>query len=242
MNQTTLKLGFWTAVGSAAAFILFTFCFVAILLTSPLFVWTSMADFVTYAQGNGRFFQYLAQASMLLFAVLYVVLLNCIHELAPAEKKILSRNSLSFGSIFAALSSVHYFLQISAVRFYLNRGEFTGLEQVLQANPHSAVSAINMLGITLFFGLSSLFAAPIFASGRLEKVISLVFWANGFSLLLGFVSYLFQWLAVLFVTVNLGMGFAVLAAMIGLALWFRRLEYGAVDTAVSDVSPLNLLR
>ncbi len=234
MNQTTLKLGFWTAVASAVAFIFFTVCFVAILLTSPLFVWTNMADFVTYAQGNGRFFQYLAQASMLLFAVLYVILLNSIHELAPAGRKILSRISLGFGLIFAALISVNYFVQISTVRFYLNRGEFTGLEQVLQANPHSAVSAINMLGITLFFGLSSLFAAPIFSGGRLETLISVSFWMNGFVLLIGFVSFLFQWLAVLFVTVNLGMGVAVLAANIGLALWFRRLDKREMETAVSQ--------
>ena len=234
MNQTTIKLGFWAATGSAATFILFTVCFVAIALTAPLFVWTNIADFMTYAQGNGRFFQYLAQFFMLLFGVLYVVLLNCIHELAPADRKILSRISLSFGLIFAALISVNYFVQISTVRFYLNRGEFTGLEQILQANPHSAVSAINMLGITLFFGLSSLFAAPIFSGGRLETLISVSFWMNGFVLLIGFVSFLLQWLAVLFVTVNLGMGFAVLAAAIGLALWFRRLGNAVGDTAVSQ--------
>jgi len=234
MNQTTIKLGFWAAAGSAATFVLFTICFVAILLTSPLFVWTNMADFMTYARGNGRFFQYLAQASMLLFGVLYVVLLNSIHELTPFPKKILSRNSLSFGLMFALLIGVNYFLQISTVRFYIGRGDFATLEQVLEANPHSAVSAVNMLGVTLFFGLSSLFAAPIFVGGRLEKIISLAFWVNGFSLLLGFVSFLFQWLAVLFVTVNLGMGFAVLTAAIGLALWFRGLENGAVDTAVSQ--------
>ncbi|MCB8983179.1 MAG: hypothetical protein H6659_05105 [Ardenticatenaceae bacterium] len=234
MNQTTITLGFWTAVGSAATFIFFTFCFVAILLTAPLFVWTNMADFVTYAQGNGRFLQYLAQASMLLFAVLYVILLNSIHELAPTGKKILSRNSLSFGLIFAALSGINYFLQISTVRFYLGRGEFIGLEQILEANPHSAVSAVNMLGITLFFGLSSLFAAPVFSGGRLEKIIRLSFWVNGFSLLLGFVSYLFQWLVVLFVTVNLLMGAAVLVATIGLALWFRRLGKTGAETAVSQ--------
>ena len=222
MNQTTIKLGFWGAVGSAATFIVFTICFVAISLTPPLFVWTGMADFVTYAQGGGRFFQYLAQFSMLVFGVLYVVLLNSIHELASADRKIFSRNSLSFGLMFATLSGANYFVQMTAVRFNVSAGQFDGLTQVLQANPHSAMSAINMLGITLFFGLSSLFAAPVFVGGRLEKVIRIAFLLNGVFLLLGAVGYVFQWLVLLFVTVNFGMGAAVFVATVALAVWFRR--------------------
>jgi hypothetical protein len=223
VNQTTIKLGYWAAVGSAATFILFTVCFAAILLTSsPPFVWTNMADFLAYDQGSGRFYQYLAQFSMLVFVALYVTLLNSIHDLAPADKKIFSRNSLSFGLMFAALSGANYFVQITAVRFNLSAGQFDGLTQVLQANPHSAMSAINMLGVTLFFGLSSLFVAPVFAGGRLEKVIRIAFLLNGIFLLLGAVGYLFQWLVLLFVTVNLGMGGAVFVAMVALAVWFRR--------------------
>jgi len=223
MNQISLKLGFWAAVGSALTFVIFSVCFVAILAVQPLFVWTNMADFVVYAQGNGRFFQYLAQASMLIFGVLYVVALNSIHEIVPADKKILTRNSLGFGLIFAALIGVNYFVQISAVRFNLQMGQFAGLEQVLQANPFSAMSAINMLGFTLFFGLSSLFVAPVFSGGRLEKVIRIAFLANGVFVLVGGVSYLFQWLVLLFLTINLGMGAAMMVAMVALAIWFRRL-------------------
>jgi len=223
MNQISLKLGFWAAVGSALTFVIFSVCFVAILAVQPLFVWTNMADFVVYAQGNGRFFQYLAQASMLIFGVLYVVALNSIHEIVPADKKILTRNSLGFGLIFAALIGVNYFVQISAVRFNLQMGQFAGLEQVLQANPFSAMSAINMLGFTLFFGLSSLFVAPVFSGGRLEKVIRIAFLANGVFVLVGGVSYLFQWLVLLFLTINLGMGAAMMVATVALAIWFRRL-------------------
>lgn len=223
MNQISLKLGFWAAAGSAVTYIIFTVCFVAILAVQPLFVWTNMADFVVYAQGNGRFFQYLAQASMLIFGVFYVVALNSIHEIVPADKKILTRNSLSFGLIFATLIGVNYFVQISAVRFNLQMGQFAGLEQVLQANPLSAMSAINMLGFTLFFGLSSLFVAPVFSGGRLEMVIRTAFLANGVFVLVGGVSYLFQWLIVLFLTINLGMGAAVMVAVVALAIWFRRL-------------------
>jgi hypothetical protein len=166
------------------------------------------------AAENGR--------SPLVFVVLYVVLLNSIHELTPADRIILSRNSLSFGLMFAVLSAAYYFVQITAVRFNLSAGQFEGLVQVLQSNPHSAMSAINMLGITLFFGLSSLFVAPVFAGGRLEKVIRISFLLNGIFLLLGAVGYLLQWLVLLFVTVNLGMGGAAFIGFVALAVWFRR--------------------
>ncbi|MFO7538776.1 MAG: hypothetical protein R6X32_12090, partial [Chloroflexota bacterium] len=160
--------------------------------------------------------------SPLVFVVLYVLLLNSIHELTPADKKIFSRNSLSFGLMFAVLSAAHYFVQITAVRFNLSAGQFEGLVQVLQSNPHSAMSAINMLGVTLFFGLSSLFVAPVFTGRGVEKVIRISFLLNGIFLLLGAVGYLFQWLVLLFVTVNLGMGSAAFVGLVALAVWFRR--------------------
>lgn len=225
MNHLSAKLGFWAAVGCVVTFVVFTVCFVAILATSPLFIWTNMADFVAYAEQNGRFFQYLAQFSMLVFGILFVALLNSIHEGAPPDKKILSRNSLSFGLIFAALTGINYFVQISAVRINLAKGHLAGLEQFLQANPDSAISAINMLGFTVFFGLSSLFVAPVFGdgeAGRLEQVIKVAFLLNGIFLLVAGVSFLFQWLVPLFLTINIGMGGAVMVATGALALWFRR--------------------
>ncbi|MBK8931809.1 MAG: hypothetical protein IPM76_05720 [Chloroflexi bacterium] len=179
MNQISLKLGFWAAAGSAVTYIIFTVCFVAILAVQPLFVWTTMADFVVYAQGNGRFFQYLAQASMLIFGVFYVVALNSIHEIAPADKKILTRNSLSFGLIFATLIGVNYFVQISAVRFNLQMGQFAGLEQVLQANPLSAMSAINMLGFTLFLACHRCLSRRFSAAGGWKRSSERPFWPMG---------------------------------------------------------------
>jgi hypothetical protein len=67
-----------------------------------------------------------------------VVLLNSIHDYAQGEMKTLSRISLVFGAIFAALISIHYFLQISVVTLHLNSGRLEGLEQFIQGNPNSA--------------------------------------------------------------------------------------------------------
>lgn len=223
MNQTAVKLGFWSSTLAAAMFLIFTVCFVLILATSPLFFWTDLSDYLVYVNENDQSLATLARLCSLLFAPFFVITLNSIHELVVPEKKILTRNSLSFAILFAMAVSIHYFVQLTAVRLSLQAGQTTGLEQVVQANPISTVAAINMLGWTLFLGLSSLFLVPVFGNGRLSKSIQVAFLVNGVCCLLGGLSYLFQWLIVLFLTINLGMGGAVTIAMIALAVYFRRL-------------------
>jgi hypothetical protein len=97
-----------------------------------------------------------------------------------------------------------------------------GLVQVVQANPGSAVSAVNMLGWSLFLGLSSLFVAPIFSGSRLALVIKLAFLSNGIFCLLGGIGYVFGWLLLLFLSINIGMGGAVMTATVALSILFAR--------------------
>lgn len=61
-------------------------------------------------------------------------------------KKLLARIGIDFGLAFAVLTGINYFVQLSAVRLSLLKGELQGLEQIVQANPISGISAINMLG------------------------------------------------------------------------------------------------
>lgn len=42
------KLGFWAAITAFLTFVVYTICFIAIFLTSPLFTWTTLADYVAY--------------------------------------------------------------------------------------------------------------------------------------------------------------------------------------------------
>jgi hypothetical protein len=231
MNRLPIQIGFWSALFCALAFLAFAVCFVAVIATSPLFFWTDLAEYLAYVQENGQFWPYLARLCMLIFAPTFVILLSAIHEYAVDEKKILTRIALSFGILFAATIGIHYFVQLTAVRLSIQQGQFTGLEQIVQANPLSAVSAINMLGITLFLGLASLFLVPIFSGGRTERVIRYAFLVNGVCCLLGFVSYLLQINVLLFLTVNFGMGGAVTVATIALTVLFRRLPKETGQTA-----------
>ena len=222
MNIYVIKLGFWSAFCAALTFVLFTICFIGVAITSPIFIWTNLNDYLDYATTNNLFLQNLARFCMLMFALLFVILCNVIHDIGHEEKKVFARIANSFAIGFAVLVGLFYFVQLTAVRLSVQQGDVSGLEQVVQANPLSALSAMNMLGWTLFFGLASLFLMPLFTNGRLENTIRLAFLCNGLFCLIGGVSYLLQWLPILFVSINLGMGISVMVAMCALAVDFKR--------------------
>jgi hypothetical protein len=223
-NRISIKIGFWSAFLSAILFLIFTICFIIVFTTPPLQYWTNIADYAAYTNKVSQPFKYIAQAAMLLFAPLYVLLLNSFHDIAASDKKVLTRISLCFGIIFAILISSHYFIQLSSVRQNIFLGKLEGLEQFVQANPYSASSSINMLGWTLFFGLSSLFIAPIFANGKLEKFIKYIFILNGISVMIGGIGFIFNLTTLIFITINFFMGGAITVNAIALTVFFGRMR------------------
>lgn len=223
MNTLTLKLGFWSALLSALTYVVYTICFVAILLLNPLFQWTDLAAYVEAAQTTNQFFKHLAQFAMLLYAPLFLLLLNTIHEVVPASKKVLTRAAVAFALGFTILNNLAYFIQLSTVRLSINQGNWVGLEQLVIANPASAISAVSVLGWTLFLGPASLLVAPVFGGGRLERAIRAAFLANGIICLLGGLGFIFDVTWLVFLTLYPGVGAAGLAIVVGLALYFRRL-------------------
>jgi hypothetical protein len=222
-SRISIRVGFWSALLIAIAFLIFTVCFVAIAMTPPLFIWTNLANYVLFANQRSQLLQDVARAAMLLFGPLYVVLLNCIYDHTPVEKRLWARLGINFGLAFAVLTGINYFTQLSAVRLSLLKDELQGLEQIVQANPISGISAINMLGWTLFLGLSSLFIAPVFSDSKLAKAIRIAFLVNGLCCILGGIGYVFDNITLIFLTINFGMGGAVLTAAILLCIFYRKL-------------------
>jgi hypothetical protein len=225
MNSLSIKLGYWSALLSAMALLIFTLCFMAIVMTSPLFVWTNLADYVQTVTTTNQFYKHLAQLMMLLFAPLFVVLVNAIHEYAPDEKNVFSRLGMQFAGIFATLFAVQYFVQLTAVRNSISHNQLAGLELFIQANPDSVTLAFNMLGVTLFLGLASLCMAPVFGNGRLEQFIKIIFFINAFCCLVGGIAFIFQWELLINLLINFGMGGALTIVTIALTLLFRRMSY-----------------
>jgi hypothetical protein len=223
VNELALKLGYWSAILIVVTFTVFTVAFIAIPLTGPLFIWSSLAHYLAYVRSGHTFFQDMARWMMLLFGPLVVILFASIYELSTGERRILARIGLSFAIIFAALSAINYFVQLSAVRLAIQKDAIAGLEQIVQANPISAIAAVNVLGWSLFLGLASLFMAPVFAGRGLQRFISICFWINGSMCLLGGAGYVLDNAALVFVTLNFGMGGAVFGIAVGLAILFRRI-------------------
>ena len=226
MNAIANRLGFWSSVMAALSFLIFTVCFGAIAATQPLFLWTDLADYVTYRQTYGTHFATLAQVCMLCFGPLYLIILHSLYENTPDERKIFVRIAISLGVAFALATGIHYFVQIGAVRLNLAQGHVEGIEHFLQAKPDSAISSINMLGWTLFLGGSSLFVAPALVGDRRKTILRWLFRANGVCCLLAGLGYVMNWVALVFVTINLGMGGAVMALTVLLAFDFARQDRG----------------
>ena len=222
-NRTSLTLGFWSALLCLGTFLIFTVCFIVAFTMPPIFHWTTMQDYLAYSNPASQPFKSMAQLMMLFFAPLYVVLLSSIYDLAGSEKKPLARAALLMGVIFAGLISMHYFIQLTTVRLGIANGQVAGLEQFVQANPASAISAINLLGWSLFFGLSALLVAPVFAGGKLEQFIRIVFLINGVCCLLGGVGFVFDSALLVLLTIDFGMGGAVIAVTLALCVLFRRM-------------------
>lgn len=220
-NRIPAQLGFWAAVLSAVAFLVYTLSFVAILRAGSPLVWTNLAEYVATVGQTNQFWKHLAQLSMLLFAPLFLVLLHSIHELAPRPKQPLSRIAISFGLGFAVLFGAHYFVQLSTVRLGIAGGAVAGLEQFIQLRPYAAITAVNMLGTSLFLGLASLFVAPVFGRGRLERTIRLAFLANGVVCLGSGIAFLLDNAALIFLLTTFGLGGVLLFLFVTLALYFR---------------------
>jgi hypothetical protein len=66
----------------------------------------------------------------------------------------------------------------------------------------------------------------VFSGGKLEGLIRITFLLNGIFCLLGGAGYMLDIPALVFVTMNFGMGGAVLVAATSLCVLFRRMEKG----------------
>lgn len=69
------------------AFVLYMVGFMAILIVNPPFAWTNLTDFVEYANTYNQFYKYMAEFSMLISLVFFVILLSAVSDFAPKSKK-----------------------------------------------------------------------------------------------------------------------------------------------------------
>jgi hypothetical protein len=147
----------------------------------------------------------------------FLVLVVSINQLASPDRKIWSHTAIAFGTAYAVLISIVYYVQLTLVAPRMAAGRIEGIEVFLFTPFDSFLYSVDILGYS-FMSLSTLFAARIFTGKGQERVVRLFLTANG--LLLPFLLFQiyfhpFIWIAALWAVTFPG-------ATWSLAILFRR--------------------
>jgi hypothetical protein len=147
----------------------------------------------------------------------FLVLMVAVHQAAAPERRVWSQAAVAFATVYAALISINYYVQLTWVGPRLARGEIAGMEAFLFTPFDSFLYAVDILGYS-FMSVATLFAARVLVGDGLELVARRFLVANG--LLLPFIAlqmyfHWFIWIAALWAVTFPG-------ATWSLALLFRR--------------------
>ena len=119
----------------------------------------------------------IAYGSSFLLAPAFVTMMVSIHHYAAPEKRVWSQLGLSLAIIYAVMSSLTYYIQLTFIKNnYLPIAKEAVLPFVFI--PGTPIFAQDMLGY-VFFCLATLAAGPVFTGGKLETWIKWLFILNG---------------------------------------------------------------
>lgn len=170
IKQPAIALGVWSAIlatGFTTLFILLAFVFTA-AEWSDIEAYASTFDSLEMAQF----------IPLILLAPTVVILMACIHYVTPESRKVFGLIGIAFSSVYAAIISTNYYIQLFVVRLNLLNAELEGLNLLVMPNPHSIFVALETIGYA-FLSLAMLFISPVFTGGKLERWIRRVFVFGG---------------------------------------------------------------
>jgi hypothetical protein len=108
----------------------------------------------------------------------FLVLLVSVHQVAAPERRVWSQAALAFGTVYAVLISMTYFVQLTLVGPRIAQGRTQGIEVLLFEPFDSFFYSVDLLGYS-FMSVATLFAALVFTGGGLERRARLFLLANG---------------------------------------------------------------
>lgn len=108
----------------------------------------------------------------------FLVLMLSIHQIAPVERKIWSHAAVAFATIYAALISINYYVQLAWVGPRLAQGRVAGMEPFLFTPFDSFLYAVDILGYS-FMSVATYFAARALPGDGVERVARIFLVANG---------------------------------------------------------------
>lgn len=174
-HRIVLRFGVFVAM-SAAVVTLITFTIA--VLTPPLsgpFCQGGCFEY-PYTDIASRFpGDYYWMYPAMIVALLFLVLMVCIHHYAADDKKIFSHLGVSLAVIATTVLLVNYFVQLSVVQPSLIKGETEGIALITQFNPHGFFIALDELGFLLIC-LAFAATVPVFSGGdAIDRSIRITF-------------------------------------------------------------------
>ena len=162
MKAHTSRIGFWAAALAAALGFAFSAAAFAQIAGSLVAPWDT----------------FWAVAPSIFLAWCYMVLMACIQDAAPPERKLWATIGLCFALIYATTNSIVYMTVLTVVIPHILRNQETAVD-VLLFEPGKFLFALNGLAYGLM-SVSALFASPVFAQrGRLEAQVRWAMVAHG---------------------------------------------------------------
>jgi hypothetical protein len=210
ISPSTKTVGFWSAVLATVFSLIYT--------VGQLAEWLGLLG----SQGGPESASTLLGMVVLLTPSLFLgssflVLVVSIHQLASLDKRIWSHAAVAFGTAYAMLISMVYFVQLTFVAPRVARGRTEGIE-VFQFVPFdSFLYAVDILGYS-FMSVSTLFAARVFTGRGIEQVARWFLTANG--LLLPFIALQMYFHPLIWIAALWGVTFP--GSTWSLAILFRR--------------------
>jgi hypothetical protein len=222
ISTSTKRVGFWAALLATV--------FSLVYVVGQLAEWAGWMGSGGGAEGLSTPLGIIVLLTPSLFlGSAFLVLLVSIHQIAPPDRKIWSHAAVAFGTVYAVLISMNYFVQLTLVGPRMARGELEGIEMFVFVPFDSFLYAVDILGYS-FMSVATLFAAMVFNRQGLEGVARLFLIANG--LLLPFVALQMYYRPLIWIAALWAVTFP--GATWTLALLFRR---AATSPALSEPMP-----
>jgi hypothetical protein len=215
------NLGLTASLISLISMLLYPVLFIIIIKTKGLFRWTNVNDMLAFENKGKNFTKYLSMWLMIVYACSYLMIALSLKEVS--RFKLAAEASVLFALAFCISVSVAYFVQLSAARLQMKEGRINGIEQLSQAYPISLVNAINMLGWTLFFPLSTLALALVFDASPAGVLCRIFCLLNSAFMFISMAAYITNKTAILMITMYPALGLSTIGLGFSLLSYFRLL-------------------
>ncbi len=159
----------------------------------------------------------------------FLLVVVSIHALASSDRKIWGHAAVVFATIYTALISINYYVQLTWVGPRLAAGRTVGMEQFIFVPFDSFLYAVDILGYS-FMSLATLFAAMVFTGKGIERVTRWFLISNG--LLLPFIALQMYWHGLIWIAALWTVTFP--GSMWSVALVFRRASTTAASSTASS--------